>query len=455
MQEDRTLPSVVQNAFLAIADQTTDCFIAVDLDLRILAMNQAAEANLGTPLGDSLGRHVAELFPKGRAPKLIDDFSQVLHHGKPQEFEEVLHVNGTPRIFATSTFPIHDADGATVALGCIARDVSDRLQADAAQRKQKDLSHSVVEGAPVAILMTDKDGQVLFANPACATLFGYPVEELIGSSIELLVPESLRQQHVLLRSAYATAPSSRQAGRGMSLRCRHQDGHFIPVEIGLNHMRCDDGSFRVIATVVDISERKKLERAESLNRVLDRIVRERTEALLAANRALDHLARHDALTGLHNRRAFIERLREEYLRMGRTGECYALVFLDIDYFKAINDTYGHRVGDTALTHVAAIIQDSSRMTDYAARLGGEEFVVLLPNTAEDAMVFAEKVRAAIAQSTIPTVGNVTVSVGVAVADLDDPNEDAALNAADRAMYRAKMSGRNRVVRYTTANPADE
>ena len=446
MREERALPSVVQNVFLAIADQTTDCFIGVDLDFRILAMNQAAEANLGIALADALGRHVAELLSHDRAPKLLEHFSQVLRDGKPQEFEEALHVHGMPRMFATSTFPIHDNDGTTIALGCIARDVSERLQADAAQRKQMDLSHSVVEGAPVAMLMTDKDGAILFANPASATLFGYPVEELIGSSIELLVPESLRQQHVHLRSAYATAPTSRQAGRGMSLRCRHKDGHFIPVEIGLNHIRCDDGSFRVIATVVDISERKKLERAESLNRVLDRIVRERTEALLAANRALDHLARHDALTGLHNRRAFIERLREEYLRMGRTGERYALVFLDIDHFKAINDTYGHRAGDTALTHVASIIQDSSRMTDFAARLGGEEFVVLLPDTAEDAVVFAEKVRAAIAHSTIPTVGSLTVSVGVAVADLDDPNEDAVLNAADRAMYRAKMAGRNRVVR---------
>ena len=445
MREEGALPSVVQNVFLAIADQTTDCFIAADLDFRILAMNQAAEASLGISLAEAIGRHVTELLPHDRAPKLLEHFSQVLRDGKPQEFEEVLHVNGMPRIFATSTFPIHDDDGKTIALGCIARDASERLQADAAQRRQMDLSHSVVEGAPVAMLMTDKDGQILFANPACASLFGYPTEELVGSSIELLVPDSLRQQHVLLRSAYAMAPASRQAGRGMSLRCRHQDGHFIPVEIGLNHMRCDDGSFRVIATVVDISERKKLERAESLNRVLDRIVRERTEALLAANRALDHLARHDALTGLHNRRSFIERLRDEFLRMGRTGERYALVFLDIDHFKAINDTYGHRVGDAALTHVASIIQDSSRMTDFAARLGGEEFVVLLPDTAEDAVVFAEKVRAAIAQSTIPTVGRLTVSVGVAVADLEDPNEDAALNAADRAMYRAKMTGRNRVV----------
>ncbi len=452
MQEDRALPGVVQNAFLAIADQTTDCFIAVDLDLRILAMNRAAETTLGIPLANALGRHVAELLPHDHAPQILEHFSQVLRVGSPREFEEVLHVSGRPRIFATSTFPIHDDDGTTVALGCIARDVSERLQAEAAQRDRKNLSHSVVEGAPVAMLMTDKDGRILFANPACATLFGYRLEDLIGSSIELLVPEALRQRHVLLRSAYATAPSSRQAGRGMSLRCRHRDGHFIPVEIGLNHMHSDDGSFRVIATIVDISERKELERVTSLNRILDRIVRERTEALLAANRALDQLARHDVLTGLHNRRAFIERLQEEHLRMGRTGARYALVFLDIDHFKAINDTYGHRTGDAVLKHVASIIQDSSRMTDYAARFGGEEFVVLLPNTSEHAVGFAEKVRATIAQDTIAVVGKLTVSIGVAVADLDDPNEEVALNAADRAMYEAKMAGRNRVVRHTAPNP---
>ncbi len=445
MLENRMPPGVDKNIFLAIADQATDCFLAIDPNFRVLAINQAAEATLGIPTEDALGRYVSELLPKDRAPKLLGDFAHVLECNEPQEFEEVVRVDGVTHIFATSTFPIHDAEGKTVGLGCIARDVSERLRAETAQRKQRDLSHSVMEGAPIAILMTDKDGQILFANPASASLFGYQVDELLGRSIELLVPGSQRAQHVALRSAYMIAPSSRQAGRGMSLRCQHKDGHLIPVDIGLNHIRHEDGSFRVIATVVDITERRKLERAESLNRVLDRIVRERTDALLAANRALDHMARHDSLTGLHNRRAFIERLRDEFLRMGRTGERYALIFIDIDHFKVINDSYGHKTGDIVLTHVASMIQESSRMTDFSARLGGEEFVVLLPSTDDDAVVLAEKLRAAVEQRAIPPIGRVTVSIGVAVAHPGDPDEESVLHTADEAMYRAKSTGRNRVV----------
>lgn len=445
MPEERALPNDDQSLFLAIAEQTTDCFIAVDCSFRVLAMNKAAETSLGIAADHAHGRPISELLPEDHAPKLLHDLQRVLESGVPQEFEEVLQVDGVTHIFATSTFPIHDADGRVTALGCIARDASARLREEESQRTQRELSRSVVDGSPVAMLMTDKDGKILFANPASASLSGYEIDELVGSSIELLVPSGIRSQHVAIRSAFMKSPSSRQAGNGMALHCQHKDGHRIPVEIGLNSLRFDDGSFRVIATVIDISGRKKLERAESINRVLDRLVRERTDALLAANRALDYMARHDSLTGLHNRRALIDRLREEFLRMGRTGERYALAFVDIDHFKAINDTFGHQTGDAALRHVAAMIQDVSRNTDFAARIGGEEFVVLLPNTAEDGMVFGEKLRGVVANRTVAPFGRITVSIGVAVASPGDPSEDTALNAADRAMYRAKAEGRNRIV----------
>lgn len=184
---------------------------------------------------------------------------------------------------------------------------------------------------------------------------------------------------------------------------------------------------------------------EQINRTLEARVTERTQALAEANRELEQLARQDVLTGLPNRRAFNDLLETEFARMKRTGLRYALIMIDIDHFKQVNDTYGHHIGDAVLQHVANILRTAVRATDHVTRLGGEEFVALLPNTMQGTEVVAEKMRAAVADSDAPVVGRVTISVGVAVASCDDENEDKAVTQADRAMYAAKASGRNRVV----------
>lgn len=184
---------------------------------------------------------------------------------------------------------------------------------------------------------------------------------------------------------------------------------------------------------------------EESNLTLERKVRERTAELEVANRELNHLARHDALTGLHNRRAFDEHLHDEFLRMKRTGRPYSVLLLDIDRFKRVNDTYGHEIGDAVLRHVAAVVKGVARSTDFVARLGGEEFIVVLPETDVGAAKVAEKMRAAVAESEIPIVGKLTISIGVACAHTDHANSDMAVNAADAALYQAKAGGRDRVV----------
>lgn len=193
------------------------------------------------------------------------------------------------------------------------------------------------------------------------------------------------------------------------------------------------------------------------NATLEQKVHERTAALETANRELERLSRHDSLTGLHNRLAATQALRAEFLRMKRSLQCYAVLMLDIDHFKRVNDTHGHEAGDMALKQVAAILDSSIRSTDFVARFGGEEFLVILPDTLEGALTIAEKIRATVAAASIPTVGHVTVSLGIAIADSADADEDVAVRAADAALYRAKHAGRNRVICATgdTAQPADQ
>lgn len=181
------------------------------------------------------------------------------------------------------------------------------------------------------------------------------------------------------------------------------------------------------------------------NTTLEQKVQARTTELAAANRELEHLSRHDSLTGLHNRRAGNERLRAEFLRMKRSGGIYTIIMLDIDHFKLINDHHGHAAGDMVLRQVAGALESCVRTTDFVARFGGEEFIIILPDTTTaGAPIIAEKIRTRVAATAIPVIGHITISLGLATAAATDSDEGQAVRAADAALYAAKHAGRNRV-----------
>ena len=150
--------------------------------------------------------------------------------------------------------------------------------------------------------------------------------------------------------------------------------------------------------------------------------------------------------GVYNRRRFDEKITEYSLLSRRTGRPYALLLIDADHFKRINDSHGHAVGDEVLQQLATLIQNSVRSTDFVARYGGEEFAVLLPEVAQPDTpeVVAEKIRAAVAEADFPGAGKVTVSVGLALADPADNNHTALIKRADQQLYQAKAAGRNQV-----------
>lgn len=186
---------------------------------------------------------------------------------------------------------------------------------------------------------------------------------------------------------------------------------------------------------------------EAMNTSLEQQVAERTEALTRANQALNDLATRDALTGVSNRRRFDEKLAEIFQLYKRSQRGYALLLLDVDHFKRVNDTHGHLVGDEVLRQLARIIGDNVRATDCVARYGGEEFVVLLPETPETAAArtVAEKIRLAVEAAAFAGVGTLTVSVGLSAAAAGDASPEAIVQRADTALYQAKQGGRNRVV----------
>jgi diguanylate cyclase (GGDEF)-like protein len=183
-----------------------------------------------------------------------------------------------------------------------------------------------------------------------------------------------------------------------------------------------------------------------INAGLEARVRQRTEELVAANDALARLARLDPLTGLPNRRAFDERAAQLVAAARRSGKPLSVVTLDIDFFKRVNDIHGHPAGDTALVAIATAMRGRLREQDVVARIGGEEFAVLLPDTAgAGALIAANKIVEGMRALRIPVVGPITVSCGVADISMPLGDTTEALARADKALYRAKGEGRNRAV----------
>jgi two-component system, cell cycle response regulator len=170
------------------------------------------------------------------------------------------------------------------------------------------------------------------------------------------------------------------------------------------------------------------------------------KALLESNRRLQELSLTDGLTGVANRRAFDQRVGSAFEHARRYERPLSLVLIDVDHFKAINDRHGHDVGDAVLQSVASIVASGTRQTDFVARVGGEEFAILLPETALfESIQFAEKIRAGIAASDPVVDERVTVSIGVAnIPHSPFTSTMDLFRAADQALYRAKSNGRNRV-----------
>lgn len=165
---------------------------------------------------------------------------------------------------------------------------------------------------------------------------------------------------------------------------------------------------------------------------------------VTSQKRLEELWMTDHLTGLHNRQSIDQIWEREILRAERYGDLFSVLLIDIDYFKSVNDHYGHLVGDELLFQFAQLLQEECRDTDHVGRWGGEEFIILIPNTnLSSAVLMAEKIRETIEGFSFSTVGSVTVSIGVACYR-SGMSEDELFALADKALYRAKHSGRNRV-----------
>ena len=280
----------------------------------------------------------------------------------------------------------------------------------------------VLDAMPDSVFVCDARGRIVYANRKALAMSGYGRAALVGRPVELLVPQGVRSAHRRQREEYQQRPAARPMGSvDRDFALRRADGRGLPVDIALGVLD-PGGAGRVVAVVRDITARKALESA------------------------LAHRALHDPLTGLANRTLFFDRLDQAMLQGRRERRQVAVVMLDLDNFKAVNDEHGHQAGDEILRQAARSLSVGLRHTDTVARVGGDEFAWVLPgiNGRQAGAVMMAKLLAAMPERFAVRRRRIEVSVsaGMAIFPDDGRNADTLMRVADVELYAAKRRAPN-------------
>lgn len=281
--------------------------------------------------------------------------------------------------------------------------------------------------APDAIVCADSDHRITVFNQAAEKIFGYSAEEIIGCQLDQLLPVRYRSAHRRHMAHFRDSrlPAREMGNRGGIVALR-KDGTEFPAEASIAVLRGDPALY--VAILRDVTEKKR-----------------------AAQR-LEYLATHDSLTGLPNRMLLVDRLSHAIARAEREEEMVALLFVDLDGFKQINDSFGHAAGDELLRAVAKRIAGCVRGADTVGRLGGDEFAVILEalrhadGAASIAGHIIDRLREPFRLAN--SVVSISASIGITICPFDTKDVDRLLIDADRAMYAAKAAGKNRFEFYS-------
>ncbi|HTD03973.1 diguanylate cyclase [Undibacterium sp.] len=414
------------DVFQAILLSITESIFLFDASKKLVAINPVGAQRLDADAGDLIGKSLTELFPPDLAAERESIIDKVFATAEP-----VIHEDSrSGRIYSSAHYPVLNKSGKIEGLVVVATDITERTRAENLLEAERRLAQSTLNSLDEQVCVVDEAGTILMVNQAW--------QDFVRANGENPSTLGVGANYLDICEAAIGLGGDQASAFSLGLRAvLDGEQEFFSMEYPCNcgavqrfffvkilRSPSADGERAVIAHQ-DISERKQMEDQ------------------------LRELATTDALTGLPNRRCFLAHVAEELHRIARKPDAQAAVLMvDIDYFKQVNDTYGHATGDAALRLFAVTLEQVSRDVDMKGRLGGEEFALLLPGSdLVAAQIVAERLRLLVAET--PLIQEVhtiylTVSIGISMLTAADTNVDSVLNRADQALYRAKNSGRNRV-----------
>lgn len=412
-----------EEKYRMLVEQASDAIFLVSFEGYFLDVNPAGCSLTGYSRQEILGAHVRDAM---RNLLGIPLYFERLRQGKVLISErEIVRKDGVRIWVEVSATRLSDGN-----FQGIARDVTQRKQME---QKLRQLS-SAVEHGPSSILISNAEGQIEYVNLKFTEVTGFTLEEVLGRTPFDTFGATEMQAEARLQHVQTIRSGRDWHGEMLNLR---KNGETYWASVSISPVMDANGSItHFVAVSEDITDRKEAE-----------------EKIRRLNAGLERLATTDYLTGLYNRRYFMQRGSEEFKRALRSNHPLSFLMLDVDHFKAVNDTHGHQAGDMALQQVAAALKDGLRETDILGRIGGEEFAVLLPDTQlNDAILLGQRICRSMEVAELSIPGRVlaislTISVGIAGLEAGMSGIEDVFRNADKALYKAKRNGRNRVMIY--------
>jgi diguanylate cyclase (GGDEF)-like protein/PAS domain S-box-containing protein len=403
-----------------LLDAVGEAVIALDVEGRVLYWNRMAEEMYGWSSEEAMGRNLREMVVPEDCRERAEEISRQVTEGRSWSGEFMVRRKDDTSfpVVATNT-PVYDETGNLTGVIGVLRDVTARKEAEEALEESEQRFGSAFRDASIGMALVGTDGRFMQVNRSLCRIVGYSEEELLEKTFqEITHPDDLRADVEQVRRMLAGEIETYQ----MEKRYLHKDGNVVWVLLSVSLVHDEEGEpLYFISQIQDVTERK------------------------LAEERLYHQAHHDLLTDLPNRQLFLDRLGQALERTRRrSGSKVAVLFMDLDNFKIVNDSLGHRAGDQILVTVAERLKRCLRPEDTLARFGGDEFTVFIESVESpaDATTVAERIMQGLRE---PVVLNgreffVGTSIGIAVGTAPQKYPEDLLRDADTAMYQAKEEG---------------